>query len=472
MLEMWPSARFVLAVSLLMGCATPACAEHSWQRQSTLSARPLTERLPFTTALEQAWQLDPSQRELQTNRKGAQARARAADSWFAGGPTVTGNYFDDHAIGSNQGYTTYQGEVSIPLWLPGQGSATRSVAQAEAESAEKRSMVAHMSLAVRLLDTTAAALLAQKHLATAQAYTASAAQISRDVAQATRAGEMTLSDQHQADAALDTARLDSTAAQEEVQTALAGLNALLGSASIPDIQTYTATDSALNRISALTSVEAHDPRIQAARKEVDAAQAALKLARRSFMPNPEIGVGAIHEKQYASPWDNRVGVTFSVPLPSSVHNAPLLAAAKDRAAAADRQEALAHRMVRQEAAQIRARLVSATTSLNDASSAATHLQNRAALLERSWKLRETPLDDVMRARQAAYGAALARDRAEIVWHAAIVRALIASHTLPGLTTGLAQSSDTHPASPSAAWATNSSGNTALTIPASLDTGDP
>ncbi|GAN60382.1 hypothetical protein ACI01nite_06880 [Acetobacter cibinongensis] len=468
MLEMWPSARFVLAVSLLMGCATPACAEHSWQSQSTLSARPLTERLPFTTALEQAWQLDPSQRELQTNRKGAQARARAADSWFAGGPTVTGNYFDDHAIGSNQGYTTYQGEVSIPLWLPGQGSATRSVAQAEAESAEKRSMVAHMSLAVRLLDATAAALLAQKHLATAQAYTASAAQISRDVAQATRAGEMTLSDQHQADAALDTARLDSTAAQEEVQTALAGLNALLGSTSIPDIQTYTATDSALSRISALTSVEAHDPRIQAARKEVDAAQAALKLARRSFMPNPEIGVGAIHEKQYASPWDNRVGVTFSVPLPSSVHNAPLLAAAKDRAAAADRQDALAHRMVRQEAAQIRARLVSATTSLNNASSAATHLQNRAALLERSWKLRETPLDDVMRARQAAYGAALARDRAEIVWHAAIVRALIASHTLPGLTTGVAD-----PTSTSAAWATsNSSGNTALTIPASLDTGDP
>ncbi|MDT8872013.1 hypothetical protein RAA17_14880 [Komagataeibacter rhaeticus] len=43
---------------------------------------------------------------------------------------------------------------------------------------------------------------------------------------------------------------------------------------------------------------------------MEAAEANMKLARRSFMPNPEIGVDAIHEKQYGSPWDDRVGLDF------------------------------------------------------------------------------------------------------------------------------------------------------------------
>lgn len=73
------------------------------------------ENFTFTQAVEDAWSIDPDRNELTTNYHSASRRAVAARSWFAGGPTVSGQYFDDHAIGSNEGYTTYQGGVSVPF---------------------------------------------------------------------------------------------------------------------------------------------------------------------------------------------------------------------------------------------------------------------------------------------------------------------------------------------------------------------
>ncbi|MCX2561906.1 TolC family protein [Acetobacter farinalis] len=389
------------------------------------------QRLSFPDALAMAWAQDPRRSELGTNRYSAESRARAAGSWFAGGPSLSGSYFDDHAIGSNIGYTTYEGGISVPLWLPGQGSATRKVAKAEAEAATERSSEEHMALAVRLLDATAAAMLAHKRMASTQALASAAARLSAHVARAATTGEMTLADQQMAEAAQASAQTDATMAREEAQTAAAGLVALLGSPIVPDILAFTAPQSAEEKLVAHT-VEENDPRVRAAQKETAAANADMVLARRSFMPNPQVGVGAIHEAQYGSPWDTRVGVNFTMALPSAVHNAPLLAAARNRVAAAETQETLTRRMVRQEIAQIRARLTSASSTLKSARTAAQQLESRADLMERSWKLQETSLDDALRARQAAYAADLVRDRAEILWHTAIARALIAAGAIPGL----------------------------------------
>ncbi|WP_086652907.1 TolC family protein [Acetobacter malorum] len=416
---------------LLMALSTPYPA-YAQSVSSSLSADTSPrERLSFPDALAMAWAQDPLRSELGTNRRSAEARARAAGSWFAGGPSLSGSYFDDHAIGSNLGYTTYEGGVSVPLWLPGQGNATRKLARADAEAAAERSSAEHMALAVRLLDASAAALLARKRVATTLALSSAAARLSANVARAAHTGEMTQADQQMAEAALASAQTDAAMAQEDAQTATAGLVALLGSPVVPDLLAFSAPQSAEQKLVANT-VEENDPRVRTAQKETAAARADLVLARRSFMPNPEIGVGAIHEKQYGSPWDNRVGVNFTMPLPSAVHNAPLLAEARNRVAAAETQETLARRMVRQELVQIRARLASASAALKSAQTAAQQLDRRADLMERSWKLQENSLDDALRARQAAYTADLVRDRAEILWHSAILRALIAAGAIPGL----------------------------------------
>lgn len=410
----------------------PLHTAHAQGATSPLAdAAPARSGLSFPDALAMAWAQDPLRAELGTNRHSAEARARAAGSWFAGGPSLNGSYFDDHAVGSNIGYTTYEGGVSVPLWLPGQGSATRKLARADAEAAAERTSAEHMALAVRLLDASATALLARRRVATTVALASAAARLNTQTATAARMGELTQADQQMAQAALATAQTDAAMAQEEAQTATAGLVALLGSPVVPDIQAFSAPQSAETRLVAHT-VEENDPRVRAAQKETAAAQADLVLARRSFMPNPQVGVGVIHEEQYGSPWDTRVGVNFTMPLPSAVHSAPILAEARNRVAAAETQETLARRMVRQELAQIRARLASAAATLKSARTAAQQLDRRAYLLEHSWKLQENSLDDALRARQAAYAADLVRDRAEILWHSAILRALIATGAVPGL----------------------------------------
>lgn len=152
----------------------------------------------------------------------------------------------------------------------------------------------------------------------------------------------------------------------------------------------------------------------------------MRLARASFMPDPEVGVAAIHEKQYGSPWDDRVGITVSVPLPSDVRNVPLEAEARNKLAAASNQEQQARRSVRQELAQVFVHLTAAKDTFRNSVLSADDMNKRANEMVRSWQAGETSLIELLRARAAAYSALQTRNQAEIAWHAAIIRTLIAA----------------------------------------------
>ncbi|MFT9091944.1 TolC family protein [Gluconacetobacter dulcium] len=386
--------------------------------------------LSFHEAVSAAWAIDPTRSELTTNRQSADARADAAKSWFPGGPVVSAQYYDDHLIGSNIGYTTYQGTVSVPLWLPGQGTATRRVAQAESASIQEKLNVAHMAVAVRVLEAASALVIAQRRLAVALSLVQAMQRVGNAVGRAQRVGESTAADQQAAAAELAAARTEAGLAREQVATADAALTVLLGRPGLPDILSYDAGFLSRTRLDMPQVVEDNDPRVRAAHRDVAAAQEAVRLARASFMPNPEIGVGAIHEGQYGSPWDSRVGVQISVPLPSEARNVPMMADARNRLAAAGSQETQARRMVRVELAQVRARLDAARTTLESARMSAAALNRRADEMERSWQVGETTLIEALRARLGAYNAILALNSAEIGWHAAILRAAIATGATP------------------------------------------
>ncbi|MBB2202302.1 TolC family protein [Gluconacetobacter tumulisoli] len=386
--------------------------------------------LSFHDAVSAAWAIDPVRSELTVNRDSADARADAAKSWFPGGPVLSAQYYDDHAIGTNIGYTTYQGGVSVPLWLPGQGSATTRVAQAESAAIQERMNVEHMVLAVRVLDAAGALVVAQRRQAVALSLVQAMQRIDAAVARAAGAGESTLADRQAVEAELAGARNEVGLAREQVASSAAALAVLLGRDGLPDIMTYDSRLLARTRLDTPQLIEDNDPRVRASHRATLAAEDGVKLARASFMPNPEVGIGAIHEGSYGSPWDDRVGVNISVPLPSAARNVPMMADARNRLAAADSQERQARRMVRVELAQVRARLEASGVTLDGARASAGALNRRADELERSWKVGETSLVEALRARQAAYNAILSLNAAEVGWHAAIVRAAIAAGMTP------------------------------------------
>ena len=255
----------------------------------------------FHEAVVMAWAIDPVRTELQVGHHSARARASAAGSWFAGGPTLSGEYMDDHMIGSNEGYTTYQGGVSVPLWLPGQGSATKQVASAEAASIDEQLNVEHMALSIRVLDAAAAALIARTRVDVAHASYDAAARMAISATHAVHGGELASADGQLAQAAMENARNELALAQEEAENAAAALEVLLGRPVVPDLTRYGGSDVTQARFVSPRDMEDNDPRIKVAHRNVEAAEANMKLARHSFMPNPEIGVDAIHEKQYGSP---------------------------------------------------------------------------------------------------------------------------------------------------------------------------
>jgi len=409
----------VLGLAALLICA-PAHGQTS-SRDISISVH---------EAITDAWNNDPVRTELQTNQQSADARAKAAQSWFAGGPTLSADYYDDRIGGSHLGYITWQGGVSVPLWLPGQGTATENVAHADARTALIRLDVERMAVAVRVVDAAGAAILARKRETAALATLSALERISSAVSRAVRVGESGSVDSQAVTAQLADARSELEGAREEIFTSRAALQTLLGVDGIPDITQADRRWLVLTRANNLRWVEDDDPRVRAAHEEVIAAQAQVRLARASFMPNPEVGVDAIDQAQYGSPWDTQVGFNVRVPLPNAVTTTPVTSAARDRLAAASRQEIQARRAVQNEMAQVRARVEAATTTLDDARVSASAMLRRADAMEHSWRLGESPLIEALRARTDAYRSLLALNRAEIGWHGAIIRIGIATGTMP------------------------------------------
>ncbi|UMM08159.1 TolC family protein [Gluconobacter frateurii] len=409
----------VLGLAALLICA-PAYGQTS-SRDISISVH---------EAITDAWNNDPVRTELQTNQQSADARAKAAQSWFAGGPTLSADYYDDRIGGSHLGYITWQGGVSVPLWLPGQGTATENVAHADARTALIRLDVERMAVAVRVVDAAGAAILARKRETAALATLSALERISSAVSRAVRVGESGSVDSQAVTAQLADARSELEGAREEIFTSRAALQTLLGVDGIPDITQADRRWLVLTRANNLRWVEDDDPRVRAAHEEVIAAQAQVRLARASFMPNPEVGVDAIDQAQYGSPWDTQVGFNVRVPLPNAVTTTPVTSAARDRLAAASRQEIQARRAVQNEMAQVRARVEAATTTLDDARVSASAMLRRADAMEHSWRLGESPLIEALRARTDAYRSLLALNRAEIAWHGAIIRIGIATGTMP------------------------------------------
>ncbi|GAP24876.1 cobalt/zinc/cadmium resistance heavy metal efflux pump protein CzcC [Gluconobacter frateurii NBRC 101659] len=399
----------------------------AWSPMASAASDPV---LPLRTALTAAWENDPVRQELAINTQSADARAAAAKSWFAGGPVLTASYSDDRAAGTNLGYVTWQGGVSVPLWLPGQGSATEHLAQADSKAALSRVEVERMAIAVRVLEQGSAAILADRRVIAARMIVRSLEHIALLTNRSKGQGEATGVEVQAVNAQLAETRSELAQAEEDQTRSRVALFSLLGIQGVPDLLAAQAPWLARIPTGNPKALEDLDPRIKAAHRAVMAAQEDMHLARSSFMPNPEIGIDAIDQGQYGSPWATQVGVNIRVPLPSDVTHTPLLSAAQNRLAAAMRAEVEARRAVHNELAQVMARVTAARVMLLQSQTGASQTMKRADAMEHSWQLGETPLIEVLRARTEAWRALLTLNQAEVAWHSAIIRICISTGTLP------------------------------------------
>lgn len=215
---MTAATRFgLLGTWLVLAWPTLVCAKSTPARPAPL----------FHDVVEAAWARFPDRPIMEARRQEAAIRTRSAQAFFPNAPTATGTFIDDRA-GSAQGYTTYQGEIGTPIWLPGEGTATADVAHADLARAVADVEAAHLAVAQQLLDAVLQAAQAENLQDVAKRRLRTSQSLAADLNHRQREGENAPADALAADADAASARVSLADADAQVEAARAGLAAITG----------------------------------------------------------------------------------------------------------------------------------------------------------------------------------------------------------------------------------------------------
>lgn len=384
----------------------------------------------FHDAVRAAWSLDPTQRALNVAEGSADEEAHAARAWFPAGAILNAQYLDDHFIGSNQGYTTYQGQLSLPFWLPGQGSATERNALADADVARANMTMERMAIAIQLLNMTTDAAMQQHNIVALTAEQDAARQMIAVSARMVKVGEESQSDHDAIAGFLDDISQRLAEAQERLAGFQADLRRVTGLDTVPDIEAVDGRDLARAGVSNASLAIERDPRLIYASAVEKAADASFDVTKHSWMPTPSAGIQVIRQKQFEALWDTSVGVQMTIQLPSRAQHTPQLMQKVRQQASAERDLTQARRVVTDEYEHTLNRLHTSLSVMDYARSRCVTLSDREQDVTHAWRVGETPVIEVLRARQATLTACQARDAAIVAWHSALIHLMISSGATP------------------------------------------
>jgi len=407
------SARLLLVTAL----ATTTALARMPQQPATQS---------FHDAVASAWARLPQRQDFAAQQGAASARYTAGGAVFPNAPSLNGSYINDKIAGSNYNYITTQIELSTPIWLPGQGTATQNTAQADNTAIAAASEAAHLALASEVLDLATQAMLAANARDVAIRRLATARVLASELARRFRVGESSESDALAADADAAMASVTLTDADTRLGLARAALAVIVGTDMLPRL----AVSGASTPVGMTAAALARHPRIAAAERSLAAVQASARQVRIENRDAPEIGVQGINEKQPGSRWDTRFGVVLRLPFATDTRNAPRRAAAEQATTQAAVQLALTRREVLAGVRQAEAVLAGAERGTVAAARAASELERRRGQIDRAWRMGEMPLVEVVRANAVAFDAGFARDKALTELSAARLRLQLAEGVLP------------------------------------------
>ena len=392
-------------------------------------ARAPTGSLSFHEAVAQAWERLPQRRTFAARQNTAAAQYSAGGALFPNAPTATGTYINDNMVGSANDFVTSQVELSTPVWLPGEGTATEQAARTQGEAVGAEADAAHLALAMQVLDLAAAATLAENERDVAVRRLAATQALAADAAHRFHVGEGAESDSLAADAEAASARVELTGADARRATARETLATVIGQEAVPSLTTPPRVARMAGSSAGPGALSLH-PRIAAALRAVQAAHAKARLVRIEDRDDPEIGLEGINEKQPGSPWDTRFGVVVHFAFATEARNAPRRAAAEEQVTQAEVRLELVRRQVAAEIRQANAILVGAQQAASAAERAAAEQERRRGMIERAWRLGEMPLIEVVRADALAFDARLAQTKSRTALDAARLRIALANGLLP------------------------------------------
>ena len=412
--------------ALLLACAAPLAARPARAPQDAPArAEP---RIAMRDAVALAWVRAPERAVFAARQQSAATRARVGNAFVPNAPTASANYVNDRVAGNNLGYLALQGQVTTPIWLPGEGTATRRVGEAEGQVATADEEAAHLVLAARVVELAGQAALAANARNTAAQRLQTSRALAQDLVRRQQIGEGSASDALAAQADAASAEMALSTADAQLAAARGILASVTGTTVLP---AFEPGPEPLGQAGGLgPDPLARHPRIVAAEQAMEAARANERLVRIGNRDDPEVGFQGINDKQPGTRWDYRFGVVATFHFATEARNAPRLAAAQQAITEANGQLLLARREVQAAVAEAMATLAGAEGASAAAERASSALSTRRGQIERAWRLGEMPLIEVVRANALSYDALYARDRARVDAVAARLRLRLARGALP------------------------------------------
>lgn len=345
--------------------------------------------------VEAAWSINPQIASLAAKREAIAARRVAAQSWFAGPPSITLSHVTDQLI-VNKLQRATEGEIGVPLWLPGEASAAEHVVDAELIRTDAQIAEAKLKVAGEVREALYAVVLADGEVKLADQRVETARALETDVARRERAGDVATLEHDLARGELLDAQAKARERRAELTTAQANVMALTG-LNIP-------TASVKEPLAGRQDVDAH-PRLQAATRSIEAANAALRLAVISNRDSPELGVVAGRNRDIrGTEYDTTVGLRLKIPFATEARNAPRRAAAQADVLTAQAEFAGTRRQIEAELAGARQALAAAQDQTPLVEARLQAVRQAAAKLRRSYDAGEIGLTELLRARGTLYDA--------------------------------------------------------------------
>ena len=355
-------------------------------------------------AIDAAWARSPELAGASGRQAAAVARGRSADSITPNPPSLGGGFVTD-GLDNARGGREAELSLATPLWLPGEGRASRRVADADLSRLTAQQQAQRLAVAGEVREALAAVALAGVEVAGAEARLRDSRTLESDVARRVRGRDA-------AEAELLTARLDRMEAEIALGERRAALDsARLGSRSLTGLDPDPAT---LNEEAAPPAPPSAHPRVAEADRAVAVAEANRRLTALQVRESPEISLlGRRSREAGSNSYDNRIGIQFRLPFATEARNAPRQAAAEAELTEATAAAANIRRQVELQAARARIDLEAVRGALMTARQRAALLRQQRGLSEAAFRAGQVGLADVIRARVLVTQAEVAQGRADV-----------------------------------------------------------
>lgn len=346
-------------------------------------------------ALDAAWQRAVAARESDGQRRRADADRAAAGGFWAAPPSLELSHRNDR-LQSNAGRRETEIGVAVPLWLPGQRAARSGTAEAAAAQALAAHQVARLRLAGELREAAWQLAALQAEAAQADALAQALKQLADDVERRVRAGDLARADALAAQAEQLAASAQQSDVRQRLQAARARWTLLTGLTAAPDLTAAIVTDEA-----PAAAGSAH-PELQLASLSTALARQRLELMRHSRRDAPELTVGVRQDTPgRAEASQGSLVVGLRLPFGTDDRNRPLEAAALTELDVAETHEQRLRERLESDIAAARDAQRAAEAQLEAETARARLLRERATLIDKSFRVGETPLPDQLRALAAA-----------------------------------------------------------------------